>query len=187
MRMVEVYGSLLNPDEWKPIARPEQVSAVGTVCRTGWKLSFDKRSSRRHEAVLNLVETRDERDCFYTTIFNVTEFVFRKLADREIGPENAARFFRGEAIPPEFYRPVPVDSPYGPCWIFLIPEEGRRGSATTWDAHYVQIVKRGIEEMYPVQMREQNLRALRRAVEESAAAGARDYHAAPTPTTSRSP
>lgn len=51
-----------------------------------WKqLAFDRRSRERKEAILNLVETHVQTDCYFTTVFDVRERAFQKLAERELG------------------------------------------------------------------------------------------------------
>ena len=132
-----------------------------------WKLSFDKYSRFRREPVLNIARTNREEDAYYTTVFEVDEKVFDALLRREMGETNTERFKQGDAIPYESHRPVSLDSRYGPTVIFLIPPEGTKRSSTTWNAEYVRIVKKGIEESYRGKMLQTNLQALRRAVEES--------------------
>ena len=165
--LVEVYGSLLNSEERSKLLRYGTCREVGKEKRVGWKLSFDKRSTSRGEAVLNFVQTGDQDDVFYTTVFEVDEKVYEALLKREMGNQTAMRWKRNESIPDTSYRPIKIDSKFGKVNIFIIPETGRILTPTTHNADYVKIVKRGIEESYQGEMKGVNLKALEKAVQES--------------------
>lgn len=162
-RLVEVYGSLLNPNQRKGIRTKE----AGKVERTGWKLSFDRLSSRRGEAVLNLVETGDPEYVYYRTVYRVDGKAYNAILEREMGKPTGRKWKRGKRIDPNSYRPIQLDSEFGITDIFIIPEEGRRPTATNSNAIYVKIVRKGIEESHCGHQREVNLQALERAVKES--------------------
>lgn len=168
---VEVYGSLLNSEERKELLKHGIFREVGKIKRIGWKLSFDRFSKNRHEAVFNFVQTKDSNDVFYTTVFEVDEKVYEAMLKREMGNQTAEKWKRKEPIPDTSYRPVEIDGPFGKVEIFVIPEEGRQLTPTTHDAEYVQTVKRGIEQSYQGEMNEANLKALYRAVRESNRSG----------------
>ncbi len=168
-RRVEVYGSLLNPEEWRNLREIGPVRELGKQKRTGWKLSFDKRGEKRGEAVLNLVQTSREEDVFYTTVYEVSNKVYMEILKREMGPRLAARWMRGDPLPDSSYRPLELDGKYGKTWLFIIPEEGRRTTLTTEEASYVRSVRQGIEQRYVGEKKEADLRALKRAIAESLA------------------
>lgn len=165
--LVEIYGSLLNSTERTELLEHGNCREVGKVKRGGWKLSFDRFSKTRGEAVLNLVQTGDSNDIFYTTVFEVDENVYEELLKREMGNQTAIRWKRKKSIPDTSYRPIEIDSSFGEVKIFIIPEEGRKLTPTTHEAGYVKIVKLGIEEGYEGEMKEANLKALERALQES--------------------
>jgi len=165
--LVEVYGSLLNFGERRKLLKHGSCREVGKVKRIGWKLSFDRFSENRQEAVLNFVLTRDSNDVFYTTVFEVDEKVYEALLKREMGNQTAVKWKRNEPILDTSYRPIEMDSQFGKVKMFIIPEEGRQLTQTTYDAEYVKVVNCGIEESYEGEMKEVNLKALERAVRES--------------------
>lgn len=166
--VVEVFGSLLNPREWDGLLANGSHREVGKEKRVGWKLSFDKMSSRRKEAVLNLVQTENAQDIYYTTLFEVDNTVYEALLHREMGKAICEKWKRGETIPDTSYRPVELDSHYGKAVVFTIPEAGRVPTPTTSESKYVRTVKKGIEALYQGEMRDRNLKALEGAVNESA-------------------
>lgn len=164
--LVEVFGSLLDPKERKSLLKHGIFREVGKVKRVGWKLSFDRFSNSRQEAVLNFVQTQDHNDVYYTTVFEVDDNVYEHLLTREMGSEKA-KWKRKEPISDRSFRPKKLDSKFGEVEIFVIPEKGRSLAATTVYSKYVQIVKCGIEKSYKGKMEEVNFRALYRAVKES--------------------
>jgi hypothetical protein len=58
---------------------------LGKVKRKGWKLSFDKFSSSRGEAVLNLVKTGNPEDVYYTTVYRVDDRAYGAILESEMG------------------------------------------------------------------------------------------------------
>lgn len=164
---VEVFGSLLDPREWNGLLANGSHREIGKEKRVGWKLSFDKMSSRRKEAVLNLVQTGNAQDIYYTTLFEVDSIVYEALLRREMDKASREKWEKGEVIPNASYRPVELESHVGKVVIFTIPEAGRFPTPTTSESRYVKTVKKGIEALYQGEMRDTNLKALERAVSES--------------------
>jgi hypothetical protein len=165
--IIEVYGSLLNPDERNKIKGT--LTEKGKVERKGWKPSFDKKSHARNEAVLNLVQTNDSNDVYYTCVYEADNEAYTDIMNREMGRANIEN--RKNSEQPKFnsYRLVQLESNLGTTRIFLIPKNERVPNTTSWDAEYVVIVRRGIEVSFkdqPIE-KEANLWALKRAVEES--------------------
>jgi len=167
--LIEVYGSLLYSNE-RLLYKMEE---VGKIKRTGWKLSFDRLSSSRQEAVLNLVDTGNLKDVFYSTVYRVNNATYDMLMEREMGKQTSEKWKRGNSINHNNYRPVLLDSEYGKCHIFLIPEKGRTRVSTTFNSDYVMLITMGIEESYSGIQLKENLTALKRAVFESQVANAR--------------
>jgi hypothetical protein len=165
--VVEIYGSLLNAREWNGSLSKGSHREIGKEKRVGWKLSFDKLSSRRNEAVLNLVKTGNARDVYYTTLFEVGDEVYEALLQREMGKTTCEKWKKREPIPDTSYRPIELDTKIGKSTIFIIPEAGRVTTPTSGKTRYVKAVKKGIEGLYHGEMRETNLNALKRAIEES--------------------
>lgn len=166
--LLEVYGSLLYSNE----RRLYKMEEVGKIKRTGWKLSFDRLSSSRQEAVLNLVCTGNSNDVYYTTVYQVNKATYDMLLEREMGKQTSEKWKRGDPIDHNSYRPILLDSDFGKCTIFLIPEKGRKSVSTTFNSVYVKLIKRGIEESYSGIQLKENLTALKRAVLESQVASA---------------
>ncbi len=147
-RLVQVYGSLLNSEERKPILEKGIMKKLGTEKRSGWKLSFDRCSSNRKEAVLNFVNTGNSEDVYYTTIFKVDDNAYCEVMKREMGKDNAEKWKQCKLIPLNAYRPKTLDSSFDKTEVFLIPEEERKPTQTHWEADYVKIVREGIGESY---------------------------------------
>jgi len=165
--LVEVYGSLLNQDERNRIKGA--MMEKGTVERKGWKLSFDKKSFGRNEAVLNLVQTNDSNDVYFTTVYEVDQDAYIEIMRREMGQLNIEKQRNSQAVKFNSYRPFQLESNLGATHIFIIPENERLPIATSGEAEYVVIVRRGIEESFKDMPKEKdvNLQALKKAVEES--------------------
>lgn len=170
-RLVEVYGSLLLSKEREEEILKEKgiMKEVGKVKRMGWKLSFDRRSVKRQEAVLNIVYTGNPEDVFYTTVYKVDYDAYTKIMEREMGEQTAKRWKEGRLSDTNSYRPIQLDSEFGITDIFVIPFKGRQRAQTHLKANYVKTVRQGIEESYKGMPKEKevNLEALGRAVEES--------------------
>jgi hypothetical protein len=165
--LIEIYGSLLNQDERNKIKG--KMTEKGVVERKGWKLSFDKKSFGRSEAVLNLVRTNDSNDVYYTCVYEVDSDTYTEIMRREMGQANIEKQKNSEAVKFNSYRPLQIDSNFGATHIFIIPENERLPIATSWEAEYVVVVRRGIEESFKDMPKEKevNLEALKKAVEES--------------------
>ena len=167
MLLVEVYGSLLNRDERKKIKGA--MTEKGIIERKGWKPSFDKKSHARNEAVLNLVQTNDSNDVYYTYVYEADNEAYAEIMNREMGRANIEN--RKNSEQPKFnsYRPVQLESNMGTTRIFIIPKNERIPNTTSWDAEYVTIVRRGIEQSFKNKPTEKavNLEALKKAVEQS--------------------
>lgn len=169
-RLVEVYGSLLNPKErGKILAEKGAMKEIGKVERRGWKLSFDRYSEKKGQAVLNLVYTGNREDVYYTTVYEVDQVAYKEIMKREMGEQTAKRWKHGRLIDANTYRPIQLDSEFGITDIFIIPYHGRQRSQTHSKADYVKTVRKGIEVSYTdiTKLEKANLQALRRAVEES--------------------
>jgi len=169
LRLVEVYGSLLKSKQREKEVKKGIMKEIGKVERRGWKLSFDRKSTERQEAVLNFVHTGNPEDVYYTTVYEVDDNAYVDIMEREMGEQTAKIWKQGKRIGANNYRPIQLDSEFGKTEIFIIPDEGRKITKTNWEAGYVKTVRDGIEESYkdkPIQI-EANLKALKRAVEES--------------------
>jgi hypothetical protein len=156
--LIEVYGSLLNPDERKIIKG--KITKKGQVERKGWKLSFDKKSFSRNEAVLNLVQTNNSHDVYYTCVYEVDAETYTEIMRREMGQGNAEKWKHSEPVKFNSYRPLRLESNLGTTEVFIIPKAERITTTTNWDAKYVVLVD------FPKEQ-EVNLQALKKAVEES--------------------
>lgn len=175
-RLVEVYGSLLNQKERQKMLEEKNTTKekgtmkeIGKVERKRWKLSFDRYSEKKEQAVLNLVYTGNPEDVFHTTVYEVDFITYGKVLNREMGKQTAKRWKHGRLSDANSYRPIQLDSEFGITDIFIIPFHGRQRAQTHSKAEYVKTVRKGIEESYkdkPTE-KEVNLEALRRAVEES--------------------
>lgn len=175
-RLVEVYGSLLNQKQRQEMLGGKNTSKeegtmkeIGKVKREGWKLSFDRYSEKKEQAVLNLVYTGNPKDMFYTTVYEVDLIAYEKVLNREMGEQTAKRWKHGRLSDANSYRPIQLDSQFGITNIFIVPFHGRQRAQTHSKADYVKTVRKGIEESYkymPTQ-KEVNLEALKRAVDES--------------------
>ena len=165
--LVEVYGSLLNPYERNKIKGT--MTEKGIVERKGWKPSFDKKSHTRNEAVLNLVQTNDSNDVYYTYVYEADNDAYVDIMSREMGRTNIENRKNSEQAKFNSYRPVQLESNLGTARIFVIPKNERIPNTTSWDAEYVIIVRKGIETSFKNRPKEKeaNLWALKRAVEES--------------------
>jgi len=162
---VEVYGSLLNCQErQRMLCTGGMMKAIGEIKRIGWKLSFDRRSIQRCEAVLNLVKTGDPTDIYYTKVYEVNCEAFYAIMDREMGRGTARKWICSESIELDNYRPVKMESELGETHLFIIPEEGRKPTPTNESSNYVQIVRDGIFESFSGEERDINLKALEKAV-----------------------
>jgi len=165
--LIEIYGSLLNPDERNKIKGT--MTEKGLVERKGWKPSFDKKSYARNEAVLNLVQTNDSNDVYYTCVYEADNEAYADIMSREMGRANIEN--RRSSVQAKFnsYTPIQLGSNFGTGRIFIIPKNERIPNTTSWDAKYVVIVRKGIETTFKDHPKEKeaNLRALKRAVEES--------------------
>jgi hypothetical protein len=171
---VEAYGSLLNSKQReKPPLKKGMMIELGKQERIGWKLSFDKRSRNNEsefyrEAVLNFVRTCDQKDVYYTTVYQVDAVGYDAVMEREMGPTNAKRWKQHEKINGEsYYRPTELDSDYGKTIIFIIPEEGRNRTPANKTDKYYNAVKAGIESYKDNRMKAKNLENLEKAVKES--------------------
>jgi len=142
---------------------------VGKVERKGWKLSFDRYSEYKKQAVLNLVYTGNAEDMFHTTVYEVDFIAYGKVLNREMGEHTVKRWKHGRLSDANSYRPIQLESEFGITDIFIIPFHGRQRAQTQWNADYVKKVREGIEESYKDMPMEKdvNLKALKRAVEES--------------------
>ncbi len=165
--LIEVYGSLLNQDERKQIKGT--LTEKGVIERKGWKPSFDKKSHARNEAVLNLVQTNDPKDVYYTYVYEADDEAYAEIMNIEMGRANIENRKNSEQARFNSYRPVQLESIFGTTRIFIIPKNERIPNTTSWDAEYVMIVRRGIEQSFKNKPAEKavNLEALKRAVEES--------------------
>jgi hypothetical protein len=165
--LVELYGSLLNPDERNKIKGT--MTEKGIIERKGWKLSFDKKSHARSEAVLNLVQTNDSKDVYYTCVYETSDDAYAEIMNIEMGRANIENRKNSEQAKFNSYRPVQLESNLGTTRIFLIPKNERIPNTTSWDAEYVVIVRKGIEASFKnnPKAKEANLWALKKAVEES--------------------
>jgi hypothetical protein len=165
--LVEVYGSLLNQEERNKIKG--NMTEKGKVERKGWKLSFDKKSHDRNEAVLNLVRTNDSNDVYYTVVYEVDEDTYIEIMKREMGQGNVGKWKQGEAVSFNSYRPLQLQSNFGTTQVFLIPEDEELPTSTCLEAEYVATVRGGIQESLKdvPKEREINLQVLKKAVEES--------------------
>ena len=165
--LVEVYGSLLNRDEKKQIKGT--MTEKGIIERRGWKPSFDKKSHARNEAVLNLVQTNDSNDVYYTYVYEADNEAYADIMNREMGRANIENRKNSEQAKFNSYRPVQLESNLGTTRIFIIPKNERIPNTTSWDAEYVVIVRRGIEQSFKKWPTEKaiNLEALKKAVERS--------------------
>lgn len=167
-RLVEIYGSLLNSKQrHRTLSKGEKMEEIGDIKRVGWKLSFDRYSKEHQEAVLNLVETKNKKEIFYTKVFKVDQKALKAITEREMGPKTARKRQKGELIDLNSYRPIKMCSKLGETTIFLIPQEGRRLTATNKRADYVRIVKQGIKRCFEGPKLANNLRMLANAVEQS--------------------
>lgn len=174
-RLVEVYGSLLNSKERekmldegeKEFGKKGIMREVGKVERKGWKLSLDRYSEKKKQAVLNLVYTGNSEDVYYTTVYEVDSFAYKAIMKREMGKLTARRWQHGRLFEPNSYRPIQLDSEFGITDIFVIPYSGRQRAQTTSQASYVETVRKGIGQSYSGLQKEVNLQALERAVKES--------------------
>jgi hypothetical protein len=171
--LIEVYGSLLNRDERKKIKGT--MTEKGKVERKGWTLSFDKKSFSRSEAVLNFVRTNNSNDVYYTCVYEVDADTHTEVLRREMGQGNAEKWLHSEAVKFNSYRPLRLESNLGTTEIFVIPETERLLTPTSWDAEYVVIVRKGIDESFKDMPKEKavNLQVLKKAVEESNRKGKR--------------
>ncbi len=169
--LIEVYGSLLNQNERKKIKGT--ITEKGKVERKGWKLSFDKKSFGRNEAVLNLVRTNNPNDVYYTCVYEVDNETYTEIMRREMGQGNIEKWKNGEAVKFNSYRPFQLESNLGTTQVFIIPEAERLPTTTSWEAEDVVIVRRGIEESFKDMPKEKevNLQVLKKAVEESSQKG----------------
>jgi hypothetical protein len=165
--LIEVYGSLLNQDERRKIKGT--MTEKGKIERKGWKLSFDKKSYDRNEAVLNLVRTNDPNDVYYTSVFEVDEDTYTEIMRREMGQGNVEKWMHGEAVSFNSFRPLQLQSNLGTTEVFIIPETEEIPTPTCSEAEYVSFVRRGIEDSFKDMPKEKeiNLQVLKRAVEES--------------------
>jgi hypothetical protein len=165
--LVEVYGSLLNPDERNKIKGT--MTEKGIIERKGWKPSFDSKSHARSEAVLNLVQTNDSNDVYYTYVYETDNDAYADIMNREMGQANIEKRKNSESAKFNSYRIVQLESNLGTTRIFIIPENERIPNTTSWDAEYVVIVRKGIETSFKNRPKEKevNLEALKKAVEES--------------------
>jgi len=166
--IVEVYGSLLNEAEREELlSQGGRMEDAGDIERAGWKISFDRYSSKRGEPVLNFVKTKSTTDIFFTRAFKMDKRAFQAVAEREMGLQTLKKWRSGEKIDPNNYRPYPNESPIGCTTIFLIPQEGRLPQRSSKESTYVGIVRQGIENSFEGQKKKTNLLMLNRAIEES--------------------
>jgi hypothetical protein len=165
--LIEVYGSLLNQDERKKIKGT--MTEKGKIERKGWKLSFDKKSFGQNEAILNLVRTNDPADAYYTCVYEVDEEAHTEIMRREMGQGNIERWTLGVPVRYNSYLPQRLESSFGTTEVFVIPEKERKPTSTIWEALYVRVVRKGIEESFKDMPKEKeiNLQVLKKAVEES--------------------
>ena len=165
--LIEVYGSLLNQYERNKI--PGTMTEKGKVERKGWKLSFDKKSYNRSEAILNMVRTNNSNDVYYTCVYEVDEVTHAEIMELEMEKGTVQRWRQGLPVKFNSYLPQQLESNLGTTEIFIIPQKERNPTPTTWDADYVKVVRKGIEETFKDMPKEKevNLQALKRAVEES--------------------
>jgi hypothetical protein len=165
--LVEVYGSLLNQEERNKIKGT--MTEKGIMERKGWKPSFDKKSHARNEAVLNLIQTNDSHDVYYTCVYEVDNNAYTDIMNGEMGRANIENLKNSEQAKFNSYRPVQLESNFGTTRLFIIPKNERIPNTTNWDAQYVTIVRQGIETSFKNHPKEKeiNLSALKRAVEES--------------------
>ena len=167
--LIEVYGSLLNQDERKQIKGT--MTEKGIIERKGWKPSFDKKSHARREPVLNLVQSNDPNDVYYTYVYEADNEAYAEIMNIEMGRANIENRRNSEQAKFNSFRPVQLESNLGTTRIFIIPKNERIPNTTTWDAEYVLIVRRGIEQSFKNKPKEKavNLEALKKAIEESGA------------------
>jgi hypothetical protein len=92
-----------------------------------------------------------------------------------MGQGNAEKWLHSEAVKFNSYRPLRLESNLGTTEIFVIPETERLLTPTSWDAEYVVIVRKGIDERFKDMPKEKavNLQVLKKAVEESNRKGKR--------------
>ena len=133
--LIEVYGSLLNQDERKQIKGT--MTEKGIVERKGWKPSFDKKSHARNEAVLNLVQTNDPKDVYYTCVYEADDEAYAEIMNIEMGRANIENRKNSEQARFNSYRPVQLESNLGTTRIFIIPKNERipnttSGTLNTW-------------------------------------------------------
>jgi hypothetical protein len=163
---VEVYGSLLSSAERvkSPLGKG-LMRELGKQERIGWKLSFDKRSTRWNSAVLNLAWTGNH----YTTVFQVDTVGYDAVMEREMGQTTARRWKQGNAVSFGSNRPFTLTSDYGDTIIFIVPCEERKIEPAYETDEYYKVVKKGIEESYEdtPHMERKNLEVLEKAVVES--------------------
>lgn len=169
-RLVEVYGSLLNGEEREKTLKGKGVmKEVGKVKRTGWKLSFDRYSKCWEGAVLNFVYTGNQKDVYYTTVYEVDASAYEKVTNREMGEDTGEKWRRGRQVCDNSYRPIQLYSEFGISDIFIILFEGRKKKEANSEDKYVSQVREGIKEAYkekPTRLKA-NLKALDRAIKES--------------------
>ena len=178
---VEVYGSLLNSGqrEKNPLKKG-MMTELGKQERIGWKLSFDKRSVNRdgefyNEAVLNFVWTGNQKDVYYTTVYQVDTAGYDAVMKREMGENTAKKWKQGEAVK-DSYRPFILASDFGDTVVFIIPCDERQLTPSNRQTKYYKTVKEGIEENYEYSpnMKAKNLEAFEKAVDESQTAKAKN-------------
>ena len=163
----ESFVRNLNQDERKKIEGT--MTEKGKVERKGWKLSFDKKSYSRNEAVLNFVQTNNSNDVYYTSVYEVDADTHNEIMRREMGQGNVEKWKHDEPAKFNSYSPHQLQSNLGTTEVFIIPETEQLPTPTNWEAEYVVIVRRGIEESFKDMPKEKevNLQVLKKAVEES--------------------
>lgn len=167
---IEVFGSLLNSKEReKAPLRKGMMIELGKQERIGWKISFDKLSIKRKEAVLNFVWTGNKKDVYYTTVYQADTVAFDAIMALEMGETTAKEWKHGRAIEIGSYRPFTLASEFGNTAVFIIPCEERKRTPTNRETNYFKTVEEGIEESYKdtPHMKAKNLECLEKAVEES--------------------
>jgi len=167
---VEVYGSLLNSKEReKPPLGKGMMIELGKQERIGWKLSFDKLSKKRKEAVLNFVWTGNKKDVYYTIVYQADTVAYDAIMEREMGKTTAEEWKQGRAVSFGSYRPFTLASEFGDTEVFIIPCEERKRTPTNRGTNYFKTVEEGIEESYKdiPHMKAKNLEVLEKAVDES--------------------
>lgn len=153
----------------KLLADGGTLDEVGDVARKGWRLSFDRRSTERKGAVLNLVETGEMDAFFFTKVFKANRQAFMAIMEREMGSITSRMWRNGEKIPDNTYLPVKMQSEFGETYVFLIPEKGCIPTLASCDDEYVKIVEDGIKECFEGKKQSTNLYELNRAIEQSRA------------------